>query len=67
MAHEGFTPGANDTKGATQDMPFAERYAFPTEAEIGGSNIPRTNDFKELFYVRWGCIRFDVFWGASRI
>ena len=46
-------------------MPFAERYAFPTEAEIGGSNIPRTNDFKELFYVRWGCIRFDVFWGGE--
>jgi len=46
-------------------MPFAERYAFPTEAEIAGSNIPRTNDFKELFYVRWGCIRFDVFWGGE--
>ncbi len=45
-------------------MPYAEDYAFPAEAEIGG-NIPRTNDFKELFYVRWGCIRFDVHWGAA--
>jgi hypothetical protein len=45
-------------------MPFAEDYAFPTEAEIGGS-IPRTNDFMELFYVRWGCIRFDAFWGPE--
>ncbi|HWJ19043.1 MAG TPA: hypothetical protein VNR65_09990, partial [Geobacterales bacterium] len=43
-------------------MPFAERYAFPIDAEIGTS-IPRTNDFKDLFYVRWGSIRFDVLWG----
>ncbi len=43
-------------------MPFAERYAVPIDAEIGTS-IPRTNDFKELYYVRWGSIRFDVFWG----
>ncbi len=45
-------------------MPFAENYATPTEAEIGGS-IPRTNDFKDLFYVRWGSIRFDVHWGVE--
>ena len=43
-------------------MPIAEKYAFPTHAEIG-TNIPRTNDFKELFYVRWGRIQFDVFRG----
>ena len=43
-------------------MPFAERYAFPIDAEIGTS-IPRTNDFKELFYVRWASIRFAVSWG----
>ena len=43
-------------------MPFAEKYAFPTDAEIGASH-PRTNDFKELFYVRWGRIHFDVFGG----
>ena len=43
-------------------MPFAERYAFPIDAEIGTS-IPRTNDFKELFYVRWGSIQFDVLRG----
>jgi hypothetical protein len=43
-------------------MPFHERYAVPIDAEIGTS-ILRTNDFKDLFYVRWGSIRFDVFWG----
>ena len=28
-----------------------------------GTSIPRTNDFKELFYVRWANISFNVFWG----
>ena len=41
-------------------MPIAEKYAFPTHAEIG-TGIPRTNDFKEVFYVRWGRIHFDAF------
>jgi hypothetical protein len=45
-------------------MPYAEHYAFPTGVEIGRS-IPRTNDFKELFHVRWCNLRFDVFWGAE--
>ena len=45
-------------------MPLAERYAFPIDARIGTS-IPRTNDFKELFYVRWGSIWFNVFWGPD--
>ena len=43
-------------------MPFAETYAYPKDAEIGPSH-PRTNDFKELFYVRWGRIYFDAFGG----
>ena len=43
-------------------MPIAEKYAFPTHAEIGTS-IPRTNDFKEVFYVRWGRIHFAAFGG----
>jgi phosphatidylserine/phosphatidylglycerophosphate/cardiolipin synthase-like enzyme len=43
-------------------MPFAEKYVFPTDAEIGGS-FPRTNDFKEIFYLRWGKIQFDHFAG----
>ena len=30
-----------------------------------GTSIPRTNDFKELFYVRWGNIWFNVFWGPD--
>ena len=46
-------------------MPFAEHYAFPTAAEIGGRSIPRTNDFGELFYVRWCSLRFDVHWGSE--
>ena len=45
-------------------MAFAERYAFPIDARIGTS-VPRTNDFKELFYVRWGNIWFNVFWGQE--
>lgn len=45
-------------------MPYAEQYAFPTGVEIGRS-VPRTNDFKELFHVRWCSVRFDVFWGAE--
>ena len=45
-------------------MPFAERYALPIGAGIGTST-PRTNDFKELFYVRWGSIWFNVFWGPD--
>src|SRR5271157_6647391 len=44
------------------NMPIAEKYAFPTHAEIDTS-IPRTNDFKEVFYVRWGRIHFDAFGG----
>ena len=45
-------------------MAFAERYAFPIDARIGTS-VPRTNDFKELFYVRWANIWFNVFWGQE--
>ncbi|MBK6971697.1 MAG: phospholipase D-like domain-containing protein [Candidatus Methylophosphatis roskildensis] len=45
-------------------MQFAEDFAFPVEVEIG-RDIPRTNDFKDLFYVRWGAIRFDAFWGEE--
>ena len=46
-------------------MSFAEHYAFPTVAKIGRGTIPRSNDFKESFYVRWGSIRFDAFWGSE--
>ena len=45
-------------------MQFAEQLAFPTEAKLG-RNHPRTNDFKDLFYVRRGVIRFDMFWGEE--
>jgi hypothetical protein len=45
-------------------MPFAEKYARPADAEIGVS-FPRTNDFKEVFHLRWGRIQFDVFKGGD--
>ena len=45
-------------------MEFAEQYAAPTEA-ILGPLYPRRNEFKELFYLRWGRIRFRVDWGAE--
>jgi hypothetical protein len=45
-------------------MAFAEQYACPVDARLGTS-IPRTNDFKELFFVRWGSIAFNAFWGTD--
>ncbi len=43
-------------------MLFAEHYAHPIDAKLGTS-FPRTNDFKDLFYVRCGRIWFAVHWG----
>jgi hypothetical protein len=43
-------------------MDFAERYAIPTEGHLGRS-MRKTNDFKEVFYLRWGRIWFDMLWG----
>lgn len=45
-------------------MEFAEQFAVPTDGTLG-KNIPRRNDFKELFFIRWGRIRFQVFWGEE--
>ena len=45
-------------------MPFAEQYATPIEGQLG-TTFPRQNDFKEVFYLRWGKIRFDVQWGQE--
>jgi len=45
-------------------MSYAEQYAVPVDAELG-SSFPRTNEFGELFFLRWGRIRFKVLWGAS--
>ncbi len=45
-------------------MEYAEQYAAPTEA-ILGPLYPRRNDFRELFYLRWGRIRFRLDWGAE--
>lgn len=45
-------------------MPYAEQYATPIEGQLGPT-FPRGNDFKEVFYLRWGKIRFDVQWGQE--
>jgi hypothetical protein len=45
-------------------MRFAEDYAVPVEGKLG-VNFPRNNDFKEVFYLRWGRVRFDAFWGID--
>lgn len=45
-------------------MEFAEKYALPIAGKMS-QNIPRRNDFKELFYVRHGRIHFQVNWGEE--
>lgn len=45
-------------------MVFAENYAVPMEGSLG-ETFPRRNDLGDLFYLRWGMIRFAVFWGAE--
>jgi hypothetical protein len=45
-------------------LEFAEQYATPSEGQLGTS-FPRQNDFKELFFLRWGKIRFNVTWGPE--
>jgi hypothetical protein len=45
-------------------MDFAENYALPSIGELQ-SSFRRTNDLKEVFYIRWGRIDFDVFWGVE--
>ena len=45
-------------------MEFAEKYALPFDGELGKS-ILRKNDFQELFYLCWGRIHFNAFWGTE--
>jgi hypothetical protein len=45
-------------------MSHAEQYATPIEGQLG-TTFPRQNDFKEVFFLRWGKIRFDVQWGRE--
>lgn len=45
-------------------MDFAEKYGSPVEGYLARS-IKRTNDFKEVFYIRWGRITFDLSWGVE--
>ena len=45
-------------------MQFAEHYATPIHGNLGGS-FQRVNDFNDKFYVRWGKIDFDVWFGVQ--
>lgn len=45
-------------------MEFAERYVVPIWGEMS-ADIPRRNDFKDLFFLRRGRIRFRVNWGTE--
>jgi len=45
-------------------MPIAEQYATPRQGTLGGF-FPRSNDFNDLFYLRWGKIEFDVAYGVQ--
>lgn len=46
------------------DMEIAEHYARPLRGELGGS-FARVNDFNHEFFVRWGKIDFEMFYGAG--
>ncbi len=43
-------------------MQIAEHLAMPRHGNLGRS-FPRNNDFNDVFYIRWGKIDFDVFYG----
>ncbi|MBR9909709.1 MAG: phosphatidylserine/phosphatidylglycerophosphate/cardiolipin synthase family protein [Gammaproteobacteria bacterium] len=45
-------------------MIFAEHYATPTSGNLGGS-FARVNDFKHVFFVRWGKISFAMHHGVT--
>ncbi|MCL4205214.1 MAG: phosphatidylserine/phosphatidylglycerophosphate/cardiolipin synthase family protein [Pirellulaceae bacterium] len=45
-------------------MEFAEELAVPLEGELSAS-FARENDLKEVFYLRWGRVRFQVLWGTE--
>jgi len=43
---------------------FAEHYAKPFHGELGGT-FARVNDFNHEFFIRWGKIDFDVYYGVQ--
>lgn len=45
-------------------MQVAEHFATPIQGNLGGS-FQRVNDFNDKFYVRWGKIDFDVWFGVQ--
>jgi len=45
-------------------MQIAEHFAMPVHGNLGGS-FQRVNDFNDKFYIRWGKIDFDVYFGTQ--
>lgn len=45
-------------------MQLAEHYAKPIRGEMGGA-FARVNDFNDEFFIRWGKIDFEVFYGVQ--
>ncbi|MCK5188602.1 MAG: phosphatidylserine/phosphatidylglycerophosphate/cardiolipin synthase family protein, partial [Methylococcales bacterium] len=45
-------------------MQLAEHFAMPRHGNLGGS-FSRNTDFNDIFYIRWGKIDFDVFYGTQ--
>jgi len=45
-------------------MEYAEEVALPIEGELGVS-FARPDDLGEIYLLRWGAIRFQVFWGPE--
>ena len=43
---------------------IAEDYAKPIQGELGRS-FARTNDFNDKFFLRWGKIDFEIFYGNT--
>ncbi len=43
---------------------IAEHYAKPVRGELGPS-FARENDFSDKFYLRWGKIEFELFYGEQ--
>ena len=45
-------------------MHSAEQYAKPTQGTLGGF-FGKRNDRNQEFYIRWGKIDFDMFYGVQ--
>ncbi len=45
-------------------MQFAEHFAKPLRGQLGGA-FARVNDYNDQFFVRWGKLDFEVFYGVD--